>query len=240
MPCTTQNPTVSISPSSLTVNEPDPAVYLVTVQNNDSSACASQSFDLSAAVDPNAGVLGSSFSPASLTIGPQSSLSTNLTVTPITSPADGSHTVTATAAKSGSASASDSASAGLTILAPSVTLSLSVSGVGTITVQETSQQCSGSCAFSYPEAGWGGLNLTTSTTHKKHKFCAWTGDCNTAENNAAGTCSLPDLADHTVGATFASKCSGDGGGGGNGGGGNGGGGNGGGGGGKGGGKPPKN
>jgi hypothetical protein len=216
------------------VTEPDPAVYLVTVQNNDSSACDSQSFDLSALIaGPSVLALGSSFTPSSLTVAPQSSLSTNLTVTPTASPADGVHTITATATKSDDLASSDSAAAGLTILVPSVTLSLSVSGVGTITVQETSQQCSGSCAFSYPEAGWGGLNLTTSTTHKKQIFCAWTGDCNTPDNNTSGTCSLPDLADHTVGATFANKC---GGGGGNGGGGNGGG-NGGGGNGKGGGKP---
>ncbi len=230
VPCTTQDPTVSISPSSLTVNEPDPAVYLVSVQNNGSSACDSQSFDLSALIaGPNALALGSSFTPSSLTVAPQSSLSTNLTVTPTASPANGVHTVTATATKSDQPASSDSAIAGLTILEPSATLSLSLSGNGRVAIQGTGQTCTDSCSFTYPESTWSALDLVAENVHRKHSFCSWTGACDTTQNNTDGVCRLSAYADYTVGAIFASKCPSDDGGGG--GGGNGGG--------KGGGKPPK-
>ena len=81
-PCTAANPTVSISPlTNNSVQAGSPYNFTVTVQNNDSIACASRTFSLSSSLPSDAG-WGSVFSPTSLTIGPGASANATLTKTP--------------------------------------------------------------------------------------------------------------------------------------------------------------
>ena len=83
--CSTNPPTINVSPNSSSADYPAGASYTVTVQNNDSSACNSSSFTMTS----NAFLSGSPTSEVStsisnevLTIAPGGSSSTTLTATP--------------------------------------------------------------------------------------------------------------------------------------------------------------
>ena len=80
-PCTTAVPTLTITPPSASVNAGSAANFTVSVTSNDSIACASRAFGMTSSLpaDPS---WGSSFSPASLTLGPGATGQTTLTKTP--------------------------------------------------------------------------------------------------------------------------------------------------------------
>ena len=90
--CSQANPTVAISPSSLTGPDGSTVDYSVTVTNNDSS-CSAAGFDLASAVPSG---WAASFSPAALTLDSGQNGSSTMTVT-VPAGASGSNPLTATA-----------------------------------------------------------------------------------------------------------------------------------------------
>jgi uncharacterized membrane protein len=114
--CTRANPTVTISPSqSQSVTAGTPVNFTVGVKDNDSSACASSNFDLSAALQVGwSGVWGAS----TLALSPGGSNSTTLTVTSAASTANGSYGVTTTATNASATSYNGSAGATYVVSTP--------------------------------------------------------------------------------------------------------------------------
>jgi len=110
--CTRTNPTVTVSPSSQTVNAvPATRAYTLSVRNNDGAACASTTFGLVASVGPP---LIASVAPSSLTLSPGASATATLSVTAGDGTPPATYTVGASTAADGN-HASMSASASLTV-----------------------------------------------------------------------------------------------------------------------------
>ncbi len=107
--CVHANPTVALTPSQSQWVAPGTAVtYTVTVTNNDGSACAASTFNLSA-VDPSG--WGASLAHPSLSLGAGANGSTTLTTASSTSAANGSYAIGATATSSAATTMAGSASA---------------------------------------------------------------------------------------------------------------------------------
>lgn len=131
-PCVEANPTVTLAPSSLGVNEGSSGAYTVTVRNNDSASCAPRAFNLSHALNPPSALLSGSFSPVSLTVEPGAQANSSLAVS-AQAGSSGSYTASATAA-AGTSTGAGSAGLSVTVapLAPpsNLTASASYSGSG--------------------------------------------------------------------------------------------------------------
>ncbi len=209
VPCVEANPTVTLSPASVTVDAGEPANYTVLVTNNDSSGCSSGVFNLSSSSPANwSTVFGSS----SLTIAPGGNASTTMTKTPLSTPAVGTYAVNALAAHAtSSGSYSGSGSAQVHVVEPTFSLSLSVSGKGGVTVDPPGSNCRGTCVEEYSQAAAPAVTLTA-TPDNRQCFAGWGGACSGAGTNL--TCNVTMNTDHSVSASFARKCSGGGGGGG--------------------------
>ncbi len=120
-PCSTNPPTISVSPSSKSANYPAAASYTVSVTNNDSSACGSSSYSMTSKALYNGSVtseVSTSVNNTVLTIAPGSTGTTTLVATPSVQPSDArNYMVSAKAARSNpNQSAEDDA--GLTVVPP--------------------------------------------------------------------------------------------------------------------------
>jgi hypothetical protein len=117
--CTRANPTLTISPTQTQSVAPGTAIgFSVSVKNNDSSACASSSFNLTGAVPSSwSGV----WSTPALTLSSGGSASATLTVTSPTATANGSYGVTAGATNSSATSYSGSVNATYIVSTPTAT-----------------------------------------------------------------------------------------------------------------------
>jgi hypothetical protein len=105
--CTQANPIVSLAPSSQTIGSGASGSYMVTVTNNDSSACTASTLNLTAAL-PNG--LSGTFSSSALNLSPGSSASTSLQVVSSTSMTSGSYNFTVTGTNSGATTYKNSVS----------------------------------------------------------------------------------------------------------------------------------
>jgi len=115
-PCSAANPTVTISPLTGSVNAGSSFNFTVSVKNNDSIACASRTFSLASSL-PNDATWTTSFSPASLTLGPGATGTATLTKT-TPSTALGSYSVNASATSGSNTGATDPTNASLTVTTP--------------------------------------------------------------------------------------------------------------------------
>jgi M6 family metalloprotease-like protein len=119
--CSTNPPTISVSPNSKSTNYPAAASYTVSVTNNDSSACGSSSYSMTSKALYDGSVtaeVSTSLNNTVLTIAPGSTAATTLVATPATQPPDArNYMVSAKAARSNpNQSAEDDA--GLTVVPP--------------------------------------------------------------------------------------------------------------------------
>ena len=119
--CSTNPPTIDVSPNSKSVDYPAAASYTVSVDNNDTSACSSSSFTITseALFDSEAtGDVSTSLHNPVLTISPGSTANTTLTAPPTALPLEArSYVVSARAARADTEeSATDSA--GFTVVPP--------------------------------------------------------------------------------------------------------------------------
>jgi hypothetical protein len=123
-PCVTAAPSVTMTPAApAAVSAGTTVAYTVTVQNNDSSACAASTFGLGASVPAG---LTASFGSTSLAPAPGTSASTTLQVGSTSGTAAATYTVTATATDTAASTRVGSASASYTIAAPPAAPTLTV------------------------------------------------------------------------------------------------------------------
>jgi len=116
-PCTAANPTVSISPSTNSVNQGSSANFTVIVKNNDSIACASRSFTLTSSTPSGTG-WSYSFSPSSVNLGPGAQTTATLTETTTSSTAVGSYPVEASATNGANTGTTGLSAASVTVTTP--------------------------------------------------------------------------------------------------------------------------
>jgi hypothetical protein len=119
--CSSASPTVSISPTqSQYVTAGTAVTFTVTVKDNDSSACASSSFNL-AANDPSG--WSDAWSNPVLTLSPGGHASATLTVTSPSGEANGFYTIAVSATNSSATNNTSSVSATYVISTPTATTS---------------------------------------------------------------------------------------------------------------------
>lgn len=129
--CSAATPTLSLSGGAAEVPAGQGTSYTVSLKNNDSSACASATFDLGHALP---GGWSGSFAASKLSVSPGATASTTLSVTTTENTTSGTYTVSASATRSSGGNAS--ASTSLKVSAP---LSDTVAKVGAITLSSTSR-----------------------------------------------------------------------------------------------------
>jgi M6 family metalloprotease-like protein len=112
VPCTPANPTVKLSPSNPNTSPGNAVTYLLTVTNNDSSACSASTFTMGS-TQPNG--WSTAFSPATLTLAPGQSSSATLTKNVPASAPVGTYVVDSSATV---AAAIGSGSANVTVTVP--------------------------------------------------------------------------------------------------------------------------
>ncbi|HXW60271.1 MAG TPA: NEW3 domain-containing protein, partial [Myxococcota bacterium] len=122
--CTPASPTLTLSPSSQQGDAGSALSYSLTVTNNDSSACASSTFDLSATVPSG---FSQSLNQASLTIAPNESAQATIAVTSSASSPAGSYDFSVSGVNSQNSSYSGSASAAYVVSGESSNLKLTIS-----------------------------------------------------------------------------------------------------------------
>lgn len=129
--CSAATPTLSLSGGAAEVLAGQGTSYTVSLKNNDSSACASATFDLTRALPSG---WSGSFAASKLSVSPGATASTTLSVTTTENTASGTYTVSASATRSSGGNAS--ASTSLKVTAP---VSDTVARVGTITLSSSSR-----------------------------------------------------------------------------------------------------
>jgi M6 family metalloprotease-like protein len=119
--CSTNPPTISVSPSTKSTNYPAAATYTVSVTNNDSSACSSSSYTMTSKALYNGSLtseVSTGLSNSVLTIAPGATGTTTLTATPVTQPPDARNYMVSAKAARTSPSQSAEDDAGLTVVPP--------------------------------------------------------------------------------------------------------------------------
>ncbi len=212
IPCVERDPTVSVTPSSQSVEGIDPVNvdYDLTVVSNDSSGCNSSTFDLAVtAITPPDGWTFS-FDDYSLLVAPNGGSAVTKLRLQQTFPVIGSYNIDVKATHApgiAECATPDScfgiASASVSVTQPMADLSVSVSGRGRVDITETGDSCTNNCTFSYPLLDPpASLTLTGTSTHKKQTFLSWGADC--SPFSAPDPCSIDLSTDRVVSATFGS------------------------------------
>jgi len=106
--CTRANPAVTMTPTSQSGTAGSTLNYNLSVTNNDSSACASSTFNLSSSIPTG---WTATFTPASLSLAPGASAGTILSVTSATTASPGSYSISAKVTNSSDSSFNASSSA---------------------------------------------------------------------------------------------------------------------------------
>lgn len=119
--CSTNPPTINVSPNSKSTDYPAPASYSVTVTNNDSSACSSSSFTMSSKALYNSATtseVSTYLNNGVLTIAPGATGTTTLVATPSIQPPDARNYMVSAKASRTSPNQSAEDEAGLTVVPP--------------------------------------------------------------------------------------------------------------------------
>ncbi len=119
--CSTNPPTIVVSPNSKSTDYPAPASYTVTVTNNDSSACSSASYTMTTKALYNGSItseVSTAVNKSVLTIAPGATGTTTLTATPSTQPPDARNYMVSAKASRTSPNQSAEDEAGLTVVPP--------------------------------------------------------------------------------------------------------------------------
>ncbi len=194
--CTRAAPTVTMSPSSVSVTQGGSTTFNVNVRSNDSTGCTSTAFDLSGVL-PSSSWVGTP-GVASLTLSPGQQSSTTFTVTPPAA-SSGSFTVGVKATNSAAATLSATATSGVTVTVPNVTLKVSVGNGGKVPVSNPAATCTGNCSYGYPQSPTANVTLTASPA-AGYTFTGWGGSCSASGKNE--TCTVSMNASKNVNASF--------------------------------------
>ncbi len=169
--CAINLPTLTVSPTSMSAQYPNPVTYAVTLTNNDSDACTTSTFSLSSNTLLN-GVttfeVSSAVTSPGLSIAPGGSATTTIVATPITLPAQSrAYIITAGASRAGQPGAAQGA-VEFTVVPPSTnppptavsTVQISVLGNrGSVAVSPLGLKCKDNCTITLNEAEWQTLTL---------------------------------------------------------------------------------
>ena len=119
--CSTNPPTINVSPNSKSTDYPAPANYTISVTNNDTSACSSASFTMTSKALFNSAVtseVSTSVNNSVLTIAPGATGNTTLVATPSTQPPDARNYMVSAKASRSNPNQSAEDEAGLTVVPP--------------------------------------------------------------------------------------------------------------------------
>jgi hypothetical protein len=190
--CTTAAPTITASPTGVATAYGSTAQFNVTVKNNSSSGCASETISLGSTVPSG---WSGNFGASSLTVAPGQQTSTVLNVGVPAPYALGTYPVT-TSGSSTSTGKAASDTDNVTVVEPTNNLSLSISGSGSVAFSTPAKTCTSSCTTAY--GGSSTVVTLTATAGSRATFGGWTGAC----SGTAKTCSVTMSAAKSVGATF--------------------------------------
>ncbi len=188
--CTPAAPTITASPTGVATEYGSSAQFNVTVKNNSSSGCGSETFSLDSAVPTG---WSKAFGTSALTLSPGQQSATTLTVGVPNPYALGTYAVTSNAKSSTGKSASDSDN--VTVVEPANTLTVNVSG-GSVALSTPVKTCTSTCSTNYS-----GSTTSVTLTAKpatRMVFTGWSGAC----SGTATSCTVTMNADKTVTANF--------------------------------------
>ena len=198
VPCVAGAPTVTASPTGTSTEYGSSATFNVSVKNNDSGSCASQTVSLGATAPSG---WSKAFGAGSFNLAPGQSASTTLTLGVPAPYALGTYEIAASASdRSGSATAKQN----VTVIEPVNRLSLAISGSGSVAFSSPSKSCTSSCNTDYPKSSTTTVTLTAKAGSRT-TFMGWSGAC-----SGTSTCTVTMTAAKSVTATFG-KSSGGGG-----------------------------
>jgi len=199
VPCVAAAPTVTASPTGTATEYGSSAQFNVSVKNNDSGSCASQTVTLGATA-PTAWskTLGTS----TLTLAPGQTATTTLTLGVPAPYALGTYEIAASAAnRSGSATARQN----VTVIEPVNRLSLAISGSGSVSFSAPTKSCTTSCTTDYAASSMTTVTLTARPGNRT-TFTGWSGAC----SGTSLTCSVTMNGDKSATATFGKSAGGGG------------------------------
>ncbi len=190
--CTTAAPTVTAAPAAVSSEYGAAAQFTVTVRNNSSTGCPSETFNL-AATTPSGWT--SSFGSTALSLVPGAQASTTFRANVPSSYPLGTYAVSVRSTSTTSAKAG-SGSANVTVVQPTHRLTVNLGGGGSVRLSTPSRTCTSSCTQDYTGAS---TSVTlTATASTRNAFAAWSGAC----TGTASTCTVTMSVDRTVTATF--------------------------------------
>jgi M6 family metalloprotease-like protein len=196
--CVAAAPTVTASPTGTSTEYGSNATFNISVKNNDSSSCASQTVSLGASAPSE---WSKAFGTSSFTLAPGQTATTTLALGVPAPYALGTYEVAASAsAKSGSATAKQN----VTVIEPVNRLSLAISGSGSVSFSSPVKTCTSSCTTDYPKSTATTVTLSAKAGNRT-SFTGWSGSC-----SGTSTCTVTMDAAKSVTATFG-KASGGGG-----------------------------
>jgi hypothetical protein len=197
LPCVQSAATLTASPTATSTAYGSSALFNVSVKNNGSSGCPSDTINLSATVPIG---WSKSFGSSSLSLAPGQTAQTTMTVGVPAPYALGTYSVGAVAANTaGTTSTTES----VTVTEPVYRLALGLSGSGSVSFSAPVKTCTSSCATDYPQSAPTVVTLTA-TPGSKSTFGGWGGAC----SGAALTCTVTMSADRSVSAAFGRSAGG--------------------------------
>jgi M6 family metalloprotease-like protein/uncharacterized repeat protein (TIGR02543 family) len=193
--CTAAAPTVSVSPTSASLDYGGKASLTVTVKNNSSSGCATESFPLAASVPSG---WSASFASSSLSVSPGQQAQAALSVGVPSPYALGTYAV-GVSAQSADTGKAGSASANLTVTEPVNTLAVALSSGGQVALSNPAKTCTSNCSTDYTGSLAGAsVTLSAVPVDSTYTFTGWSGAC----SGTATNCTVTMSADRSVTANF--------------------------------------
>jgi uncharacterized repeat protein (TIGR02543 family) len=193
--CTAAAPTVSVSPTSASLDYGGKASLTVTVKNNSSSGCATESFPLAAVVPSG---WSATFANASLSVSPGQQAQAALSVGVPSPYALGTYAV-GVSAQSADTGKAGSASANLTVTEPVNTLAVALSSGGQVALSNPAKTCTSNCSTDYTGSLAGAsVTLSAVPVDSTYTFTGWSGAC----SGTATNCTVTMSADRSVTANF--------------------------------------
>ena len=173
--CIRANPGIAVTPQNQFGHPGEARSYILTLTNNDSTACGSSEFRVNTVVPEGWRVVSPKFSLVQ-TIEPKANISIAISVTP-SAIADGSYDIRPTVTNLAQPSYSASATATYTLsntTDKTVNVGI-VSGVGTITSNPAGIDCPGDCSEMFPEGAT--VYLTAHPAEGFYFNSGWRDDC---------------------------------------------------------------
>jgi hypothetical protein len=197
VPCVAAAPTITASPTGTSTEYGSAARFNVSVKNNDSGSCASQTIALGATAPSG---WSKAFGTSSFNLAPGQTATTALDLGVPAPYALGTYEIAASASAS---SGNGLAKQNVTVIEPVSRLSLAIGGSGSVSFSSPAKTCTSSCTTDYLEAQAPSITLTA-TAGNRATFTGWSGAC----TGTTTTCTVGMNSDKSVTATFGKSSGG--------------------------------